>query len=72
MSAMLLEKNAVLSRGKRSRHVDVRFFFIKDRVDKGEVDIAFCGTDDMIADFLTKPLQGNKFFRFRDAILGLD
>ena len=72
MSAMLLEKNAVLSRGKKSRHVDVRFFFIKDRVDKGEVDIGFCGTDDMIADFLTKPLQGNKFFRFRNAILGLD
>jgi hypothetical protein len=71
MSAMLLEKNGVLSRGKKSRHVDVRFFFVKDRVEKGEVDIAFCGTEDMVADYLTKPLQGNKFFRFRDAIMGL-
>ena len=34
MSDMILEKNAVFSRGKRSRHVDVMSFFIKDRVDK--------------------------------------
>ena len=38
---MLLEKNGVLSRGKRSRHVDVRFFFMKDRIAKSEVDIAY-------------------------------
>ena len=69
-AAILLQKNGVLSRGKRSRHVDVRFFFVKDRVEKGEVDIGYCGTDDMIADFLTKPLQGNKFLRFREVILG--
>jgi hypothetical protein len=71
MAAMQMEMNGVLSRGKKSRHVDVRFFFIKDRVEKGEVDIGFCGTDDMIADYLTKPLQGNKFFKFRDAIMGI-
>ena len=71
MAAMQMEMNGVLSRGRKSRHVDVRFFFIKDRVEKGEVDIGFCGTDDMVADYLTKPLQGNKFFRFRDAILGI-
>ena len=34
-AAILLQKNGVLSRGKRSRHVDVRFFFIKDRVKGG-------------------------------------
>ena len=69
-AAILLQKNGVLSRGKRSRHVDVRFFFIKDRVERGEIDIGYCNTDDMIADFLTKPLQGQKFTRFRDTILG--
>ena len=71
MAAMRMEVNGVLSRGKKSRHVDVRFFFIKDRVERGEIDIGFCGTDDMVADYLTKPLQGNKFYRFRDAILGI-
>ena len=71
MAAMIMKMNGVLSRGKKSRHVDVRFFFIKDRVERGEIDIGFCGTDDMVADYLTKPLQGNKFYRFRDAILGI-
>ena len=36
-AAMLLEKNGVLPRGKRSRHVDIRFFFMKDRIEKGKV-----------------------------------
>ena len=59
-AAILLQKSGVLSRGKRSRHVDVRFFFIKDRVKRGEIDIGYCSTDNMIADFLTKPLQGQR------------
>ena len=70
MAAMQMETHGVLSRGKKSKHVDVRFFFIKDRVDKGEVNVGFCGTDDMVTDYLTKPLQG--IIRFRDAIMGLN
>ena len=58
-----------MSRKKRSRHIDIRFFFIKDRVDSGEVEMAFCGTKEMVADFLSKPLQGGVFRRFRDAIM---
>jgi hypothetical protein len=46
-------------------------FFIKDRVDAGELSIKHCGTDDMIADYFTKPLQGSKFIKFRDLILGI-
>jgi hypothetical protein len=70
MAAMQMETHGVLSRGKKSRHVDVRLFFIKDRVDKGEVNVGFCGIDGMVADYLTKPLQG--IIRFRDAIMGLN
>ena len=36
------------------------------------MEVAFCGTDEMVADYLTKPLQGEKFVRFRNMILGLD
>ena len=71
-AAMLIQNNGVLSRRRRSRHIDIRFFFIKDRIDRGEMEVAFCGTNDMIADFLTKPLQGEKFAKFRNMILGLD
>ena len=70
-AAILLQTNGVMSRKKRSRHIDICFFFIKDRVDTGNIEITFCGTEDMVADFLTKPLQGSAFRRFRDAIMGL-
>jgi hypothetical protein len=47
-------------------------FFVKDRIDKGEIKIEHCPTDDMIADFFTKPLQGQKFIKFRNKIMGAD
>ena len=71
-SAILLEKNGHWSRGKRSKHINVRYFFIKDRVDSGELDIEWCSTDEMRGDFFTKPLQGAKFHRFRNLILNCD
>ena len=69
-SAILLEKNGRKSAGKRSRAINIRYFFVTDHVDKGNVTIEYCPTDDMIADFMTKPLQGQKFRDFRSAILG--
>jgi hypothetical protein len=71
-AAILLQENGVGSRKRRSRHIDIRFFFIKDRIERGDVEIAFCGTKSMIADFLTKPLQGKAFQEFRDDIMGIN
>ena len=71
-AAMLLEEHGVNSRGRRSRHIDIIFFFIKDRIERGDVEIAFCGTKIMIADYLTKPLQGKAFRVFRDDIMGIN
>ena len=70
-SAIILEKNGRLSCGKTTKHINIRYFWIVDRVESGEVKILHCPTDDMIADFFTKPLQGSAFIRFRDMILGL-
>jgi hypothetical protein len=53
----------------RTRHVAIRFFFIKDRADAGEVRLEYCPTEEMLADVLTKPMQGAKFFKFRDKLL---
>jgi hypothetical protein len=36
----------------------------------GEAGIEWCPTEDMVADFMTKPLQGSTFTRFRDLIMG--
>ena len=69
-STILLEEKGMASAGKRSRHINVRYFFIKDLVKKGLVEIDYCPTGEMVADYLTKPLQGTRFLRFKDRILG--
>jgi hypothetical protein len=71
MSAMLLEKNGRASSGKRTRHINIRYFFVADRVANKEVKIEHCPTDEMVGDYFTKPLQGAKFRQFRDAILNV-
>ena len=52
------------------RHIHIRYFFVKDRVDKGEIKVEYCPTEQMLADFYTKPLQGSLFRKFRDVIMG--
>lgn len=56
--------------GKQSRHINIRFFFIKDRKDRNELTIRYCPSNDMIGDFFTKPLQGKKFGKFKEKIMG--
>ena len=36
-----------------------------------EVEIEYCPTDNMVADYFTNPLQGKKFFQFRKTIMNL-
>ncbi len=68
-SAILLEKNGRASSSKRTRHINIRYFFVADRVARGEVSIAYCPTQEMLADFFTKPLQGSLFKTFRNQIM---
>ena len=70
-SAMRLETNGRASAGKRSRHLNIRYFFVTDQVEKGLISISYCPTDDMVSDYHTKPLQGKKFRQFRCRIMGL-
>ena len=70
-SSILLETNGKASSGKRTKHINIRFFFITDRVSKGEVSVVWCPTGDMIGDYATKPLQGALFKKFRDQIMGV-
>ena len=50
--------------------MSIRYFYIKDIADKELTTIEYCPTDKILADFFTKPLQGELFQRFRDVILG--
>jgi hypothetical protein len=70
-AAILLEKNGKASSGKRTKHINARYFFITDRISKREVKVKWCPTEDMTGDFWTKPLQGASFCRMRDLIMGV-
>ena len=69
-SAIRLETNGRASAGKRSRHMNIRYFFVTDQVNKNLASISYCPTDDMDSDYHTKPLQGKKFHKFRARIMG--
>ena len=47
----------------------MRFFFIKDRVEQGDVKIEYKATEDMLAHVLTKSVHGSLFIRLRDFLL---
>jgi hypothetical protein len=68
-SAILLENNGKMSSSKRTKHVNIRYYFIKDRINKKELSVEYCPTGEMTADFFTKPLQGKLFFKFRKDIM---
>ena len=68
---MLLANNGRASSSKQTRQINIRHFFITDRIQAGDLRVAYCPTDEMVADFFTKPLQGSKFTRFRDQILNV-
>jgi hypothetical protein len=67
-STITLASNGTPS-SDRSRHVSIRFFWMKDKIKNGEIEIIYKPTDDMIADILTKPLHGRKFIHLRDRLL---
>ena len=64
----LIEKGR--STSERSRHIDIRFFWLKERVDAGEAVIRHLSTKSMFANILTKPLQGAQFKTEREGLTG--
>lgn len=67
-STMAMLKNG-RSHSARTRHINIRYFWAKDKVDSNEANITHKSTGDMIADALTKPLQGELFLKFRNLLL---
>ena len=65
-SAISLCKNPVYH--ERSKHIDVRFHYIRQCVDEGKITVEFTGTVDQLADLLTKPLGRIRFLELRDKI----
>ena len=70
-SSILLENNVNASSIKRTKHINIRYFFITNRVAQGDVSLVWCPTRDMIGDFMTNPLQGSLFRKFINQIMGV-
>ena len=69
-SAIKIEENGKRSSGQKTKHMDNRYFWIKDRLSTEGIKVEYCPTEQMLADFFTKPLQGSLFQNFRDVVLG--
>ena len=61
--------NKGYSTSERTRHIKIRYFFIKDLIDKKELKLEYLPTGEMLADMLTKPLQGELFRRMRKELM---
>lgn len=64
-SAILLETNGKFSSSKRTKHIKMKFFFVKDKVDDGEIKSEYLPTEEMWIDMHSKPSQGIRFERDR-------
>jgi hypothetical protein len=70
LSTKSIIQNGVRS-AKRMRHLNIRYFFVKQYVEDHGIGVEYTKTTDMLADLFTKPLQGQQFISMRDRVLGL-
>ncbi|CAL8095197.1 unnamed protein product [Prunus armeniaca] len=63
-SAIKLSKNPVLH--GRSKHIDVRYHFLRDLTNDETIDLIYCISEDRVADILTKPLKLPAFSKLRN------
>ena len=65
-SAIAFVKNPILY--DRSKHIDVKFHFLRDCIDGGQIVIEFVETSRQLADVLTKPLSRLRFSELKKTI----
>ena len=71
MSAITLTKNRKGSSSKQRKHIPIRYYFIKDRVDSGDISIKYYLAAEMLVDHFTRPLQACMSRKFRAEIQGI-
>ena len=65
-SAIKLSKNSVMH--GRSKHIDVRFHFLRELTKDGTVQLVYCNTQEQVADVMTKPLKRDVFVKLRNLL----
>ena len=59
-------------KNKRTKHIDIKYFWVREQVELGEITMTYCPTDKMLADIMTKPLPINTFERLRSQLRIVD
>jgi hypothetical protein len=68
-SAISLAQNHSLT--QRTKHIDIKAHFIREKVQSGKISTKYCPTQEMVADILTKPLGKNIFEKHRHSIMNM-
>jgi hypothetical protein len=55
---------------RRSKHIDIKFMFVRERVERGEVKLEYTPTGEQLADVVTKGFQRTKLQELRGALVG--
>ncbi len=71
MSTILLKTNEKMSSSKCTKHIKVKYFFIKDKINQGEITIKYCPSEKMWTNVNAKPKQGLVFHVFRGHVMGI-
>ena len=66
MSAIAMSKNPVLH--GRTKHIELRHYFIRDLVQNGEIQFEFVKTKEQLPDIMTKVVTTNKFSQFHEVM----
>jgi hypothetical protein len=56
----------------RTKHIDLRYFFVREHVAKQSIKMIYVPTNENLADLLTKPVNQQTFIKFRDQLLTKD
>lgn len=53
---------------QRTKHIDVRYYFVRDHQEKNEVDVTYVSMEIQLADIFTKPLHAPRFIKVREEL----
>lgn len=62
-SAIKLSRNPVMHR--RTKHIDVRYHYLRNLSNEGAMKLVFVGTNDQVADIMTKPIKLDQYEKLR-------
>jgi hypothetical protein len=57
---------------KKTKHIDIRHYFLRDYMSKGDLVMESVRTDDQLADIFTKPLDKTRFCKLRSELNVID